>query len=280
MREVAIVGAGELGGLVAHVLARCDAVESIHLIDENVRVAQGKALDIAQAAPLERFAARVTGWTDLYAAAGAEIVVVADRAGGSEWSGDEGLALIRRLEGLAPRAVVVCAGALQRELIERGVRELGVPRTRLLGSAPEALAAAARAIVALEEHVSPADVALTVLGVPPARIVIAWEGGAIGGLAITRVLTDPVRRRLTEKIAALWPTGPYTLASAAGKVVEILAGASRRTATCFVVPEDAAGVRLRVSAMPVKLGPTGLVDIAMPDLSPGERVALDNAMML
>ena len=175
-----------------------------------------------------RGGARINLDSYLYAAAGAEVVVVADRAGGGERSGAEGLTLIRRLEGLAPRAVVVCAGASQRELVERGVRELGVPRTRLLGSAPEALVAAARAIIALEQHVSPADVALTVLGVPPARIMIAWEGGAIGGVAITRVLTDPVRRRLTEKIAALWPTGPYTLASAAGKVVEILAGWARR----------------------------------------------------
>ena len=85
---------------------------------------------------------------------------------------------------------------------------------------------------------------------------------------------------MTEKIAALWPTGPYTLASAAGKVVEILAGASRQTAICFVAPADAAGVRMRAGAMPVKLGPTGLVDIVLPDLSPGERVALDNAVML
>jgi malate dehydrogenase len=280
MREVAIVGAGELGGLVAHVLARRDAAESIRLVDETGRVAQGKALDITQAAPLERFATRVTGSTDLYAAAGAEIVVVADRAGGGEWSGDQGLALLRRIGGLAPRSVIVCAGASQRGLVERGVRELGMSRTRLLGSAPEALAAAARAIIALEQQVSPGDVALSVLGIPPARIVILWEGGAIGGLAITRVLTEPVRRRLTEKITALWPTGPYALASAAGKVVEILAGASRQTATCFAAADDGAGVRLRTAALPVRLGSTGVVDIVLPELSPGERVALDNAMML
>ena len=140
--------------------------------------------------------------------------------------------------------------------------------------------AAARAIIALEQHVSPADVALTVLGVPPARIMIAWEGGAIGGVAITRVLTDPVRRRLTEKIAALWLTGPYTLASAAGKVVEISRRSVPPDCNLFCGAWDAAGVRMRAGAMPVKLGPTGLVDIVLPDLSPGERVALDNAVML
>src|SRR5262245_3871780 len=48
MQEVAIVGAGELGGAVAHVLARRDAVRSIVLADESGRVAAGKALDIAQ----------------------------------------------------------------------------------------------------------------------------------------------------------------------------------------------------------------------------------------
>ena len=63
MREVAIVGAGELGGAVAHVLARRDVVRSIRSIDETGRVAAGKALDIAQAAPVEGFATKLTGTT-------------------------------------------------------------------------------------------------------------------------------------------------------------------------------------------------------------------------
>ena len=61
MREVAIVGAGELGGAVAHVLARRDVVRSLVLVDESGRVAAGKALDIAQAAPVEGFATQLTG---------------------------------------------------------------------------------------------------------------------------------------------------------------------------------------------------------------------------
>jgi hypothetical protein len=51
MREVAIVGAGELGGLVAHALARRNSAGVIRLIDDSSRVAEGKALDISQAAP-------------------------------------------------------------------------------------------------------------------------------------------------------------------------------------------------------------------------------------
>src|SRR5436190_23363856 len=100
MREVAIVGAGELGGLTAHVLARRNAVERVRLIDDTGRVAEGKALDISQAASLEAFATTVAGSTDLSAAAGAEIIVIADRASGLEWQGEDGLTLVRRLNAL------------------------------------------------------------------------------------------------------------------------------------------------------------------------------------
>src|SRR5205807_2495976 len=98
MLDVAIIGAGELGGELAHVLARRGAVRAIRLIDESGRVAAGKALDIAQAAPVEQFATKMTGSADMNAAAGASVIVVADRFGASgEWQGEEGLALLRRL---------------------------------------------------------------------------------------------------------------------------------------------------------------------------------------
>src|SRR5260370_38209932 len=141
MREVAVVGAGELGGAVAHVLARRDVVRSLVIVDESGRVAAGKALDIAQAAPVERFAPQLTGTTDLATVAGASVVIVAQRVSGGPCSTEEGLLLLTRLTRTAPRAAILCAGASCRELIDRGVRELRIDRRRLFGSAPEALAA-------------------------------------------------------------------------------------------------------------------------------------------
>src|SRR5712671_8088369 len=137
MDRVVILGAGELGGLTAHALARRGVAQDICLIDERGRVAEGKALDIMQAAPVEGFAAFVAGSSDMALAGGATLVVLADPAG-AELQGDAGLAVLKRLRDFAPTALVVCAGALQRELVERGVRELHMPRARLLGSAPEA----------------------------------------------------------------------------------------------------------------------------------------------
>lgn len=280
MPDVAIVGAGELGDALAHLLARRDVVKMIRLIDETGTIAAGKALDIMQASPIEGFSTEIAGSADLMTAAGAAVIVVADRADGVEWQGEEGLALLRRLLHLGSPRIVLCAGASQREIVERGVRELGYPRERLFGSAPEALASAVRAMVALETNGSPTDVALTVLGIPPAQIVVPWEEATVGGFAATRVLDEPARRRVTARIAPLWPPGPYALASAAAKAINAAIGRSRRTFAAFVAPDDSGGRRCRTAALPVRLDAGGIQTVETLALSVHDRVALDNAMLL
>jgi len=280
MREVAIIGAGELGGALAHVAARRGAARVVRLVDDKGRVAEGKALDIAQAGPVEGFATALAGSTDVATAAGAEVIVLADRAGGAEWQGDEAMQLIQRLMRSAPAAVLLCAGASQRDAIDLAARELRVPRTRLFGSAPEALAAGARALVALAANASPRDVALSVLGVPPAQTVIPWEDATLGGYALTRVMDELARRRLAARVGALWPPGPYALATAAAMVIDAIGGRSRRTASCFVAPDLSAGRRTRAAAMSVRLGPAGIVEVIAPSLSVLEQVALDNAVQV
>jgi malate dehydrogenase len=281
MQRVAIVGAGELGGAIAHALARRDLARSIVLIDEGGRIAAGKALDIVQAAPVEGFATDLSGATDTSMAGGADVVVLADRAGAGEWQGEDGLALLKRLTQTAGGAAIICAGAGQRELVDRGVHELRIDRARLLGSAPEALASGARALVALAVNGSPHDVSLSVLGVPPHHTVIPWSDATIGGLSLTRLLDEPSRRQLAARVSVLWPPGPYALAAAAAIAVASMAGRSRRMISCFVAPElfvEGEGTRARTGAMPVRLGAGGIVEVVMPSLSPGEKVALDNAM--
>ena len=286
MQEVAIIGAGELGGAVAHLLARRDLVRSIRLIDEAGRVAAGKALDILQAAPVEGFATELSGSNDVSMAAAAGVVILADpydRAASGEWQGDAGLLLLKRLAQTASGAVIVGAGASLRELIARGVRELRFDRARLFGSAPEALAGGARALVALAVNGSPRDVALSVLGLPPTHTVIPWQDATFAGLALTRLVDEPSRRRLSARVEALWPPGPFALAAAAVTVVEAMAGRSRRITSCFVAPDSSApgsSVHTRTAALPVRLGPGGIVDVIVPTLSAGERVALENAMAI
>jgi len=279
--EVAIIGAGELGGALMHRLARRNVVPAVTLIDDNGSAARGKALDITQAGSIESFSTTLTGSTEIAHAAGASIVIVADRfAAGDEWSGDEALMLLRRLTQLAPRATIVCAGAVQHRLIDAAVRELRIDRRRLFGTAPEALTAGARALIALAIDGSPRDVRIAVLGVPPSHIVVGWEDGTVAGCGLTGLLAAPTRHQLVARIRALWPPGPHALAAAAVQAIENMTGKSRSLATCFVGPDTSTGLRTRTAALPVRLGPLGIVEIVEPVLSVGEQVALENAVSL
>jgi malate dehydrogenase len=278
MLDVAIIGAGELGGALAHALAVRGTASQVRLIDGAGAIARGKALDIAQAGPVQGFDTRLTGSSDLPVAAASGVIVMADPVTRFSASDDDGLLeLVRRI---APAATFVCAQASHRALVERAVGALGVPRARILGSAPEALASALRACVALEARVSPRDVSLTILGVPPLHAVVPWEEAAIGGLAMTRMLPEPARRRLAARVGPLWPPGPLALAAAAAHAIDAISGRSRRPVSCFVAPDASMGRRQRTVALPVWLGPGGIVDVRMPALSVHEQVALDNAMLL
>jgi malate dehydrogenase len=280
MDRIVILGAGEVGGLLAHTLARHRVASDIHLIDENGRAASGKALDIMQAAPVEGFSSTVTGSSDASLAGGATAVVIADAIRTGEWQGESALALLMRVRDFAPKSLVVCAGASQRDLIERAVRELHFSRRRVVGSAPEALVSGVRSVIAAMVKTSPRDVAVTALGVPPDHVVVPWEDATVGGFSVIRTINEPDRRRIEAEVVRLWPPGPYALASAAAKVIATMLGHSDRIVSCFVAPDDSAGRRTRTSAVPVRLNRTGLTDVVLPELTGRDRVRLENAMLL
>lgn len=280
MRDVAIIGAGEIGGALAHVLARRSTVRSVRLIDEAGRVAAGKALDIEQAAPIDGSAVPVAGSSELFDAAAAQIVVLADRFKGGELNADEAVGLLRQVAAFSNRPLIVCAGAHGREAVERGVREIGVGRSRLFGTAPEALSSAVRALVALEINGSASEVALTVTGVPPTRVVIPWSDATVAGMAAARALNDVARQGISARVAALWPPGPYALANAAAHAIDAVLGRNRRISCAFVAPDDSSGRKERAVALPVRLGLRGIEAVIAPALTAHDRITLENAMML
>ena len=116
MSTIVILGAGDLGGSLARRLAAADLVHRVVIVDEAANVAVGKALDIAQAAPVDRYSTSVTGTADVSAVVGAAALVIADVHGATstEWQDEVGLALLKRVAGLNQLAPIVCAGARSR----------------------------------------------------------------------------------------------------------------------------------------------------------------------
>ena len=74
-KKIALVGSGNIGGTLA-LLIGLKQLGDVVLFDVVDGVPQGKALDIAQASPIEDFDAAITGGTDYAAIAGADVVIV------------------------------------------------------------------------------------------------------------------------------------------------------------------------------------------------------------
>jgi len=279
MPTICIVGAGELGGSTAHALARGERVRRVLLIDEDGTIAAGKALDIQQSGAVDGFHTRVDGTNDLTRVAGGAVVVIADSGRASqEWSGELGLSMVARLNGFLGTAPIVFAGASHADLILSVGREAGLNRRRLIGSAPEGLAAAVRAIVALEARCSPSEVTLAVLGTPPSGFLVPWGEASIGGYSLERVLTQVQLRRVETRLARLWPPGPQTLGLAAAKVAEATVTSSRRSMSVLTVLGGEFGVRDRAGVLPCMLTPSGIAEVRLPDLNTRERVQLETAL--
>jgi len=277
MSTVAIIGAGPLGGALAHTLAGRSRVSEVRLIDPEGRVAEGKALDILQSAPVEQFSTRLTAATSYAAAAGARAIVIADLIAGGEIAGESGLALLRQIAKLDTTAPLLFAGGMQRDLMGRAITEIHIAPRRLIGSAPLALESAVRAVTAALIDVSPADLSIGVAGVPPRAAVIGWDAATAFHQPISDVLAAHHMSAVSSRLPALWPPSPYTLASAATRVAEALANGSRRRYTCFAAIDTGAGRDL-VAAVPVEIVEGGIGKVLEPALSRHERTAFENGL--
>lgn len=280
MSTVVIVGAGEIGGALARQLAATDLVSRIVLVDDQGTIAAGKALDVAQSSPVDRYHTVMSGTNDVAAVVGAAVVVLADRAGqpGGEWQDEAGLALLKRVAGLNQVAPLLCAGSAQSSVIERGVNEAGMARARLFGTAPEALRSAVTAITALEANASPSDISLSVLGRPPHHVIVPWDEGALCGRSIARVLTAAQLARLDARVARLWPPGPYALASAATRIIRTALTRTPHVHMALVAVTREEGTPGRSAMMAVTLQPAGIASVVEPTLSSRDRVRYETAL--
>ncbi len=277
MSAVAIFGSGPLGGAVAHALAERGLTSRVVLIDPAGQVAAGKALDIQQAGAITGAATQLNGTTDMDQAIGCDVCVVADPASGGEWQQDN-LDAVTRLARSLGSAPMVFAGAAQDVLMRTLAVEAGIASRRLVGSASEALAAAIRAVVAMELGCSATEVSLSVLGRPPAGVVVPWVEASIGGYGLEKVMSQAQLARVEARVPRLWPPGAYTLGLAAADVVGAMLRGSRRPRSVLSVLDGEFGARQRVGAVPTFLGPSGILRTKVPTLNTRERVQVETAL--
>jgi malate dehydrogenase len=268
---VSIIGAGPIGGSVAHRLAQHGRISAVRLIDSNGPLASGKALDIRQAGPVERFDTPISSSDDVLSAVGSPVIIIADDSANGPWDDERGLGLVQRLLRAGTTAALVFAAPSHVALMEKVYRELGVPADRLVGTASSAVIGATRALAGLE--LNAASVRLTLVGRPPA-LVAGWTAAtADGSFLVDRVAAHRLSA-ISQALPKLWPPGPYAIGSATAEVVEALVCGSRRLIPAMTIIDGDLGVRATAVMLPLELGRHRVLSHIVPSLSPQERTAM------
>ena len=274
MNSIAILGAGELGATLARLTAEAEIARRVILLDADEGKARGKALDLAQSGPIEGYDTQVEGGAWLAPGDAHDVVVIADPPELVDVSPEAARSYGHRLVPFVGHGLLVVAGSFGPTIVEAGV-EKGLARERVLGSAPLAWAAAVRRRLADGLRVRAADVSLTVLGLPPAHLVLPQRSATVGGVPVDAI--SPVATRQALEVVRRRRLAPVALAAAALHVLKLLAERSRAQLPVFARLEGEYGHRGVALATPVQLAAGRIESVVELALDPVDRVGMDNA---
>jgi malate dehydrogenase len=289
-RKIALIGAGMIGGTLAH-LAAMRELGDIVLFDIVDGVPQGKALDIAEAGPVDDFDAKLKGSSDYADIAGADVcIVTAGIPRKPGMSRDDLLGINLKVmkavgEGIkshAPGAFVICI-TNPLDAMVWALREFsGLPHNMVVGMAGVLDSARFRHFLAEEFNVSVEDVTAFVLGGHGDSMVPVVEYSTVAGIPIpdlikmgwtTQEKIDAIVKRTRGgggEIVALLKTGSafYAPATSAIAMAEAFLKDKKRVLPCAAHLTGQYGVDDLYVGVPCVLGAGGverIVEIALND---------------
>ncbi len=282
-KKIALIGAGMIGGTLAHLAAKKE-LGDIVLFDIAEGMPQGKALDISQCGPVEGFDAKITGTNDYADIAGADVVIVTAgvprKAGMSR---DDLLGINLKVmkavgEGLkahAPDAFVICI-TNPLDAMVWALREFsGLPAEKVVGMAGVLDSARFATFLADEFKVSVKDVNAFVLGGHGDTMVPVTSYTTISGIPVDDLVKmgrsskekiDAIVKRTRGgggEIVALLKTGSafYAPATSAIAMAEAYLGDQKRILPCAVQVNGKYGLDGLYVGVPVVIGAGGAEEV-------------------
>ena len=76
MSKITIVGAGQIGGTLAHLIGIKELANEVVLFDVASGIAKGKALDIAQSSSVDGFDVKFSGTDDYKDIKDSEVIII------------------------------------------------------------------------------------------------------------------------------------------------------------------------------------------------------------
>ena len=298
--KIALVGAGNIGGTLA-LLAGLKELGDVVLFDIVDGIPQGKALDIAEASPVEGFDAVVSGANDYGDIAGADVVIVTAGIGRKPgMSRDDLIGTNTKVmhsvgEGIknnCPDAFVICITNPLDVMVGVLQKACGLPTNKVVGMAGVLDSARFRYFLAEEFKVSVEDVTAFVLGGHGDTMVPLIRYSAVAGIPVpdlikmgwsTQGKLDEIVQRTRDggaEIVKLLKTGSafYAPASSAIEMAEAYIRDKKRVLPCAAYCEGVYGLDGLYVGVPAVLGAGGVERIVEIEMNADERSMFDNSV--
>ena len=290
--KIALIGGGNIGGVLAEQVAYRELGDPV-LFDVVEGLPQGKALDMAEGAPLAGADAEISGTNDYSGIAGADLVIItAGLARKPGMSRDELLGTNLKImtqvaEGVrdnAPDATVIVVSNPLDAMVYTFKEISGFPKNRVVGMAGVLDSARFRAFVAWELGVSVEDVTALVLGGHGDTMVPLVRYCTVAGIPVAKLISEERIDAIVERtkgaggeVVGLLKTGSAFVSPAlsAIEMAESILKDKKRVLACACLLEGEYGVDGLYVGVPCVLGAGGVERVIEIDLTADEKKAFD-----
>ena len=295
MSKVTVVGAGNVGATCADVLAYREIAEEIVLVDIKEGIAEGKALDIWQKAPINQYDSRTVGSTNDYSkTANSDVVVIT--SGLPRKPGMTRDDLIETNAGIvksvtenvikySPNAIIIVVSNPLDVMTYQAHLTSGLPRNKVIGMAGILDTARYRAFLAEELNVSGKEIQAILMGGHGDTMVPLPRYTTVAGIPVTELVAkdklDAIIERTKfgggELVKLMGTSAWYAPGSAAAQMVEAILKNQRRVVPVCIKLEGEYGIDDCYLGVPVILGKNGVEKVIELDLNEEEKALLETS---
>lgn len=295
MSKVTVVGAGNVGATCADVLAYREVAEEIVLVDIKEGIAEGKALDIWQKAPINQYDSRTVGSTNDYSkTANSDVVVIT--SGLPRKPGMTRDDLIETNAGIvksvtenvakhSPNAIIIVVSNPLDVMTYQAHLTSGFSRNKVMGMAGILDTARYRAFLAEELNVSGKEIQAILMGGHGDTMVPLPRYTTVAGIPVTELVAkdklDTIIERTKfgggELVKLMGTSAWYAPGAAAAQMVEAILKNQRRVFPVCIKLDGEYGIDDCYLGVPVILGKNGIEKVIELDLNAEEKQLLETS---
>jgi len=293
--KVTVVGAGNVGATCADVLATREVANEVILLDIKEGVAEGKALDIFQKAPINLYDTRTYGVTNDYErTANSDVVVITSglprRPGMTRddlIATNAGIvnAVTEQVVKYSPDAIIIVVSNPLDVMTYAAHTKSGKSRNHVIGMAGILDTARYRAFIAEELHVSPKDIQALLMGGHGDTMVPLPRYTTVGGIPVTELIAEDRLNAIVDRtingggelVKLMGTSAWYAPGAAAAQMVEAILKDQRRVFPVCIALEGEYGINNCYLGVPVILGKNGVEKVIEVQLNDAEKALLENS---